>query len=99
MGRSGFFLKIRENHRHPITAGGGPILNPYPGRVCPILGVVSSHPPEALNFTINLSNPHPLLANKNGAILETHWLPMIFLKIRGNRGHPIAVWSGPRFKP
>ena len=93
------FLKIRENHGRPIAVRGSPILNPNRGRVFPISGIVSSPPPDALNFALNLINPQPRLANKNGAILETHWSPMIFLKIRENRGQPITVWGAPILNP
>ena len=79
--------------------GGAPILNPNRGRACPILGIVSSPPPEALNFTLNMSNPQPRLANKNGAILETQRLPRISLKIRENHGQPITFWGGPQYAP
>ena len=37
--------------------GGAPVINPNRGRVCPILGVVSSPPPQALNFALILTNP------------------------------------------
>ena len=64
-------LKIRGNDGRPIVFREGPILNPYRGGVGPILGIGPSHPPEALNFALNLSNPYPRLAGENGAILET----------------------------
>ena len=48
-------------------------------------------PPAALIFTQNLANHQLRLAKQNGAILETHGLPMIFLKFRGNRGQSITV--------
>ena len=60
----------------------GPILNNNRGGVGSILGIGPSPPPEALNFAINLSNPYPRLAGKNGVILEVRWLPRIFFRIR-----------------
>ena len=80
-------------------SGRAPVLNPNRGRVYPISRIVSSRPPEALNSPLNLSNPHPRLANKNGAILETRWSPRIFLKIRENHGQSITVWGGPILNP
>ena len=79
--------------------GGPPILNSNRGRACPILGIAPSPPPEALNFALNLSNPQPRLAGENGAILETHWLSGIFLKIRENHGQSIVFRVGPIWNP
>ena len=93
------FLKIWGNRGQPITSCGAPIWNPNRARLCPILGIASSPPPEGLNFALNMGNPQPRLANKNGAILETRRLPRIFLKIRGNHGQPITVWGGPILNP
>ena len=87
----GIFHNIRQNHGHPIAVWRGPILNPNRGRLCAVLGIAPSPPPEAFDLALNLSNPYPRLAGKNGDILEAHWLPRIFLEIRGGRGHPIAV--------
>ena len=89
------FLKIQGNHGRPITVRGAPILNPNRGKVCPVLRIVSSPLAEALNCTLNMSNPQPRLASKNGAISEAQWFPRIFLKIRGDHGKPITVWGGP----
>ena len=77
----------------------GPFLLANRGRVCPILGIVSSPPPEARNFTLKMSNPHSRLANKNGTILEPQWLPRISPKIRENHGQHITVWGPPILNP
>ena len=84
-----------QNHGRHIVFREGPILNPNRGGVCPILGIARSPPPEAINLALNLSNPYLRLAGDNGAILEAHWSPRIFLKIRENHRRPIAVWRGP----
>ena len=69
------FLKIWGNRGQPITSCGAPIWNPNRARLCPILGIASSPPPEGLNFALNMGNPQPRLANKNGAISETQRSP------------------------
>ena len=51
----------------------------------PIFRYHFSPPLAALNFAQNLGNPQPRLANKKGAILETHGLPRI----------PLEIWECP----
>ena len=80
-------------------SGRGPLLNPNRGKAGPVSGIVSSPPPEALNFSLNLGNPQPRLDGENGAILETRQLPRIFLKSGGNVGRSIAVWMDSIFNP
>ena len=102
MERSGIFLKIRENHESWTSyrrLGGPPLLNPNRGRACPISGIASSPPPEALNFSLNLGNPQPRLDGENGAILETRQLPRISLKSGENVGRSIAAWMDSIFNP
>ena len=78
-----YFLQNPGYRGQPFTVCGAPFLNPNRGRLCPILGIAPpTHRPEAINFTLNLSNPQPRLDNENGAILETHGLPVVILKIR-----------------
>ena len=62
----GIFLQIRGHLGHRIAVCGGAILNPNRGRVCPILDVVSSPLPEALEFAISLTNQLPRLDIKWG---------------------------------
>ena len=57
-----------------------------------------SAPPSSLilpEISVTLSRDYLTKA----VILETHRLPMIPLKIRGNHGRSIAVWCGPISNP
>ena len=63
-----------------------------------MLGIIPIPPPEALNSTHNLGNPHPRLANKKGHFGDT-WVNQDPLKIRGNYGKPTTLWGCPISNP
>ena len=50
---------------------------------------------RALNFTHNLGNLKPRLANEKGGHFGDAWIAQDFTQIRENRGQPITVWGTP----